>query len=295
MISSAQSGQHRRGELNEEGIYVSAGLVSNNIKTYDMKYYNYPENKIQLLDSFSHTNSVFECFFKNSVSAICCDKDGYIKEYDLSNPNSIPTPQVFNKTALATLRSCIQTKDKKQIIAGGYSKLYILDAEDGTLQNTLVYTANGGAYANQIAEVRENTLITADIYTASLHDSQNISPSLKLTNIGYYETVIALESNLGDFAIGGVSSNTVQGFVYIKHLEEDNQTITNLKYVDNIPGSSCTICVIKELKRGTIIIGGNHNCEEMCLWNYAAIPNQLPLCWDDQTNTQIYDIVGVPY
>ena len=295
MISFAQSGKHRRGEMNEEGIYVSAGYASNNVKIYDMKYYNYPENKIQLLQSFSHTNFVFECFFKNSVSAICCNKNGYIKEYDLSNPNSIPTPQVFNKTALDGLRSCMQTKDKKQIIAGGENKLYILDAKYGTLQNTLDYSANGGYADYQIAEVRENILITADWSTASLHDSQNLGPSLKLTDIGNYWTVIALENNLGDFAIGGESSNTNLGFVYIEHLEVDNQTITNLKYVDNIQGNGCNIRVIKELKRGTIIFGGDNNCEEMCLWNYAAIPSQLPLCWDDQTDSHIYDIVGVPY
>ena len=296
MISYAQSGWHKRGEMNEEGIYVSAGYHSNNVKIYDMKYYNYPENKIQLLDSFSHTTFVLECFFKNSVSAICCDSAGYIKEYDLSNPNSIPTPQVFNKTSLSTLNSCMQTKDKKQIIAGGENKLYILDAEDGTLQNTLHYSANGGVAAYQIAEVRENILITADYETASLHDSQNLGPSLKLTDIGDYQTVIALESNLGDFAIGGRNSiPPYLGFVYIKHLEEDNQTITNLKYVDNMQGINCDISVIKELKRGTIIFGGNINCEEMCLWNYAAIPSQLPLCWDDQTSSHIYDIVGVPY
>ena len=85
MISNAQSGQHKRGEMNEEGIYVSAGYEgiyvsagydSNNVKIYDMKYYNYPEHKIQLLDSFSHTAIVCECFFKNSVSAIYCDCDG---------------------------------------------------------------------------------------------------------------------------------------------------------------------------------------------------------------------------
>ena len=294
MISYAQSGKLRRGEMNDEGIYVTAGVSSRNVKIYDMKYYNYPEHKIQLLDSFSHTENVWECFFKNSVSAICCEGDGYIKEYDLSKPNSIPTPQVFNKTALDRLYSCMQTKDKKQIIAGGENKLYILDAEDGTLQNTLDYSANGGGYVSQIVEVRENILITADISTASLHDSQNMGPSFKLPVIGEYCTVIALESNLGDFAIGGQSSNTGLGFVYIDHLEEDNQTITNLKYVDNIQGIGCYIIVIKELKRGTIIFGGSVDCE-MCLWNYAAIPNQLPLCWDDQADNGIYDIVGVPY
>ena len=213
----------------------------------------------------------------------------------MSNPNSIPTPQVFNKTALDILTSCIQTKDKKQIIAGGRNKLYILDAEDGTLQNTLDYSANGGSFAYKTAEVRENILITADYETASLHDSQNLGPSLKLTDIGIYLTVIALKSNLGDFAIGGLSSNTDLGFVHIKHLEEDNQIIANLKYVDNIQGNSCIIRIIKELKRGNIIFGGNSNCEEMCYWNYAAIPSQLPLCWDDQIDNSIDDIVGVPY
>ena len=295
MISSAQSGRHNRGEMNEEGIYVSAGFGSNDVKIYDMKYYNYPEHKIQLLDSFSHTAIVNKCFFKNSVSAICCDVGGYIKEYDLSNPNSIPTPQVFNKTTLDRLYSCMQTKDKKQIITGGFYKLYILDAEDGTLQNTLDYSSNGGSYVRQIAEVRENILITADYSTASLHDSQNMGPSIKLPDIGSYEAVIALESNLGDFAIGGRSSNTNLGSVYIEHLEEDNQTITNLKYVDNIQGEGCYIMVIKELKRGIIIFGGDNDCTDMCLWNYFANPNQLPLCWDDQTSNYIYDIVGVPY
>ena len=305
IISKEQSGYLHRGEMNKEGIYVSGGADSKNVKIYDMKYYNYPDNKIQLLGTFSHTNGVWECFFKNSVSAICCDWDGYIKEYDLSNPNSIPTPQVFNKTVLDTLTSCMQTKDKKHIIAGNYRKLYILDPEDGTLQKTLDYSANGGYYVNQIAEVRENILITVDGSTASLHDSQNMGPSFKLTDVGGYTAVIALESNLGDFALGGHSDSTDLGFVYINHLEEDNQTITNLKYVDNIPGNvdnipgnGCDIYVIRELKKGTIVFGGYSSCEQICLWNYAAIPDQLPLCWEVQTGSpilSIWDIVGVPY
>ena len=118
---------------------------------------------------------------------------------------------------------------------------------------------------------------------------------MKLTDIGLYRTVIALKSNLGDFAIGGKSSNINRGFAYIEHLEEDNQTITNLKYVDNIQVNGCGIMIIKELKRGTIIFGGDSFCREMCLWIYAAIPSQLPLCWDDQIDGYVHDIVGVPY
>ena len=296
LIASAQNGYHRRGEINEEGIYVVAGYYSENVKIYDMKYYNYPDHKIKLLKAFSHSDYVSECFFKNSVSAMCCDDDGYIKEYNLSNPHSIPTPTIFNKTTdLRDLASCMETKDKKYIIAGGIRILYILDAEDGTLTNTLNYSANGGEYVLQIAEIRPNILVTADYYIASLHDIRdihNIPNSIKLPDVGNYATVISLESNSGDFAIGGQVSSTNLGFVYINHLEEDNQTINTLKYVD-IQGNGCDIWIIKELKRGTIIFAGL--CTEMCLWNYAAIPDQDPFCWDDQTGNYIWDIVGVPY
>ena len=78
----------------------------------------------------------------------------------------------------------------------------------------------------------------------------------KLTDIGYYFTVIALESNLGDFAIRGKSSNTNLGFAYIDHLEMDNQTITNLKYVDNIQGNGCRIIGYKRAEKGEYYIRG---------------------------------------
>ena len=298
MIADEESGYYRRGGINEEGIYVVAGHDSNNVKIYDMKYYNYPDHKIKLLQSFSHSGNVFECLFKNSVSAICCDIGGYIKEYDLRNPHSIPTPTIFNKTALGELVSIMETKDKKYIIAGGKYKLYILDAEDGTLTYTLENSANEGSYSYQIAEVRPNILVTADAETASLHDIRdidNIPISIKLPDIGWYFSVTALESNPGDFAIGGGADSTGLGFVYIYHLDEDNQTITTLKYIDNIQESDCDIEVIKELKRGTIIIGGDGDCLKMCLWNYEAIPSQDPICWDDGQTGSINDILGVPY
>ena len=298
MIAYAQSGWLKRGGMNEEGIYIVAGSNSDNVKIYDMKYYNYPDNKIKLLNTFSHSNCVEECFIKNSGSALCCDNSGTIKEYDLSNPQSIPNPTIFNKAALGGLWSCMETKDKKYIIAGGYKKLYILDAEDGTLIYTQYYSANGGTYVWHVAEVRPKILITADWDAASLHDIrdiQNIPTSIKLPDLGTFWTVLVLKSNPGDFALGGGASSTGLGVVYIHHLDEDNRTITTLKYVDNIQGSGCNIRVIKELKRGTIVFGGFPLCTKMCLWNYAAIPNQDPLCWDDQTGSYIEDIVEVPY
>ena len=154
MIAYAQSGRHSRGGMNEEGIYVAA--ISGSVRIYDMKYYNNPDHKIKLLNTFSHySTAVNECFFKNPVSAMCCEYVGYIKEYDLNNPHSMPTSTIFNKTTdLSGLISCMGTKDKKYIIAGGQQKLHILDAEDGTLRHNLDYSANVPYCAQQIAEVR---------------------------------------------------------------------------------------------------------------------------------------------
>ena len=301
MIEFDKSGRHRRGEMNEDGIYLAPGYYHHNVKIYDMKYYNYPDKKIQLLGIFPHSDNVHECFFKNSVTALCCDFIGYIKEYNVTNPQSIPEVTIFNKTtAMTQLSSCMQTGDKKYIIAGGDSILYILDVKDGTLKYTQKYTANGGGLVVQIAEVRPNILITANEGTASLHDirdPQNMPFPRKLLDIGFHLPVIPLKSNPGDFAIGGKSSKTNLGFIYIQHLEED-LTITTLKYVENIQGAGLIICTIKEMKRGTILFAGGYNTSTrkmMCLWNYSAVPNQDPLCWDDQTSTQIRDIVQVPY
>ena len=298
MIEFDKSGRHRR---NEDGIYLAPGYYHHNVKIYDMKYYNYPNEKIQLLGIFPHSDRVLECFFKDSVIALCCDGAGYIKEYNVTNPQSIPEATIFNKTtAMSALCSCMQTGDKKYIIAASYSILYILDVKDGTLKYTQKYTKNGGRWTSQIAEVRPNILITVNEETVSLHDirdPQNMPYPRKLLDIGFHTEVIPLKSNPGDFAIGGKSYKTNLGFIYIQNLEED-LTITTLKYVENIQGAGLRITTIKEMRRGTILFTGGYNTSTrkmMCLWNYSAVPNQDPLCWDDQTPTNIRDIVQVPY
>ena len=295
MLTEVESGEHNRGQMNDEGIYVAAGSSSNNVYIYDMKYYNYPDHKIQLLHSSLHSNSVNECFFKNSVSAICCDNDGYLKEYDLSNLEVLPPPTIIYNSSKG-LKSCMQTKDKKHIVAGLQNELYILDAE-GSLQHTLDYGLNEGWYVSQIAEIRANILATVDYNRTSIHDIrdlENIPPSVKLPDVGkYYKSVVALESNPGDFAIGGQSVNTDNGFVYILHLEEDNQTVNTLKSADNIEGNFCVIQVIKELKTGVIVFGGDTDCTVVCLWNYDA-PDLAPSCWGHPTST-IWDILMPHY
>ena len=40
MIANVDSGSHGRGQMNWDGIYIVAGASSNNVKIYDMNYYD---------------------------------------------------------------------------------------------------------------------------------------------------------------------------------------------------------------------------------------------------------------
>ena len=297
IIAFEQSGHPRRGRMNQKGIYIVAGWGSSNVKIYDMKYYKYSNQKIRLLNTFSHSDAVAECLFKNPVSAICCDYGGYIKEYDLTNTESIAI-SIFNQTVLDQLVSCMQTEDMKYIIAGSLNKFYILNATDGALINFHNYGDNSGEWnTEEIAEIRPNIIVTTNRNASFIHNLRDImnipAPILLSPDLGDYYTVTALMSNLGDFALGGRVSNSELGFVYILHLGEDNQTITTLKYIDDIPEMPCQILVIKELKKGSILFGGGYYCTNICLWNYAVQSQDL-FCWKDNTESSINDIEAVP-
>ena len=282
------SSMYGRGGMNNKGIYIIGG--KDKVSIYDMKYFTHFNQKIELLGSFSVSTFVWECLFKDPESAICCDHDGYIMEYDLSNLHSLTPPTVFNKTtALSGLFSCMLTKDKKHIIAGADKRFYILDA-NGSLKNSQEYE---NAYPRQIAEVRENIVVTVDASTASVHDLrdiENIPPPFILEDIGQQFSVIGLENNIGDFAIGGNTSSG-EGFVQILYMGEDIHNITVLKSISHY--KECGIWAMKELTKGTIFYGGYTECTFMCLWNYAISPTQESLCY--RIDYYIWDILPVPY
>ena len=304
MIQHTESGDHSRGEMNERGIYIGAGNDSIDVKIYDMKYYNHENYKIKLFRKFTYSKRATACIFLNTYQAICCFFDGYLRSYDLTNMNSI-TETIFTQTnSLRVLRSLLYTEDKQNIIAGGNGTIYIVDIE-GILKYTHVYQDSSKLSIHpifQIAEIRPKILITAEISCATLHNISNINNPISSQLLSYNAvlpvTVIALESNSGDFAIGGrnpSSFSTGLGFVHINHLGEDNTTISTIKKINNIQDYGCAIMVIKELQKGTIVYGGSSFCKVICLWKYAHIPNQEPQCWNPQNNDSIYDFTRVPY
>ena len=155
MINST-GGLHRRGGINNEGIYVVAGEGSNNVKIYDMKYYKSTEtpNKLKLLATFTYSDPVYECLFHNSLRAICCLHTGVVYAYDLTDITSIQETVFINNTQISLIYSFILTEDNKYYIAGGTDNIYIFDAQGGHLY-THQYTQS---FAFQLAEVRPNLL-----------------------------------------------------------------------------------------------------------------------------------------
>ena len=139
--------------------------------------------------------------------------------------------------------------------------------------------------------------MTADSDSVYLHDIQDpynsIPTSLQLLTTDYYYSIISLKSHEGGFAIGGGrKSGDNKGFVDIYHLSEDKIAIS-ITTSGTIEGNGCMIFSIKELKTRTIVFGGS-SCEEICLWNYAAWPEQYPECWADQTSNDILDFITIP-
>ena len=283
MVSDLQ--EHRRGVMNSDGIYVASGWGLCCTHIYDMRYYMKENQKIELMHQFLHSDMMYECFFESKQTAICCAKDGFLMSYDLNTY----TESVLNKTELPSLMSCIQTSGG-HIVAGSVQNLLILDMEGNLLQTH----AFEGHNIRQIGEIRPNILITADDYSYSVHNITEVSAPLSFkqpVDNAFYMAVIPLQSNLGDFALGGRDGNTWTGQLFIMHMTE-NLSISTLKRKQNMGGMYCFIEVVKELYFGTIAFGGDNVCEELCLWNY--ISDSQPLCWADQTTNNIIDFLPVP-
>ena len=232
--------------------------------------------------------------------AICCYGGSNFRAYNITDVHSV-TEEVFNKTrGIDRVVSCLQTRDKNHIIDGGYQKFFILDAE-GNNTITHTYAHIGGHVIWQFAEVLPGIIITAEGYTYSVHDIrdlENIPKSYQgLPDIGNYFTVIALNSNPGDFALGGWAESSDLGFVQIGHMEVENASISNhFRYFGDLPGPGCEIYSIKEIQRGTILFAGSANCQQIDLsMELCRIPSQQPQCWEDQINGDFRDIVQVPY
>ena len=305
--------------MNDNGISFVSGYSSIDhddtskyiLKIYDMKYYLQPTKTIKLIATFKPPAIVWGCFVQNSLKVICCCDDGNLLAYDLTDLQDIKETS-FNKTnQISGVDSCSITKDGQHIIVGDGQTLYILDAEGGNIQ-IYDYSHIGSNWTDGIVEIRPYIFITIGEGAYSLHDftdlgnpqSFNIFP--KVGGYPYltdFHSVIALNSNPGDFALAGYRAPTIPnyddalGVIFILHLEEDNRTVTPIKYVDDLGGNPpCIFASMKEFNYGTIMLSGIcNNITIICLWNYAETSNQSPQCWNSQSSSQIEDILQIPY
>ncbi len=151
----------------------------------------------------------------------------------------------------------------------------------------------------QMIELRPNIIVTAESSYVYSHDINNPHNTMIHKLFDYsntkniYLTIAGLESNEGDFAIGGYTNTTspYSGYVELFHLEEDNSTLHPIPNKQSIIDEDyCAIRIIREIQTGVIIFGGDYNCENICTWEYAVVPHTDPHCFG-LGGTYIYDIM----
>ena len=282
------------GAMNSEGIYIAPDSTNKQVDIYDMKYYNKGDRQIELIKTIPSTGNIYSCFFLDVNIGICGDTSGNLISYDLESYTS----NIFNQTTeLKNIMSCIYTSEG-YIVVGSRGKISVLDKE-GYLQGSNSYL--GDNQPRRISEVRENILLSVELNSCWIHDIRDMgnlqskSISSSSTYSGIYTSVLTLQSNVGDFALGGQKYSTdFKGYIQILHLDEDNTTLNVLNTADSIEGSNCYINAITEIRKGTIAFGGDFDCTQLCIWDYDASPPTLPRCWDDNTVGSIYDIINIP-
>ena len=283
---------HGKGVTTSDGKYIVGGYGDEDAKIYYItsRLIQNPPT-IELLNTFPHNYFVFICFKYENIYALCADWDGEVKKYNLL---TLQQSNFYYKSS-ERFYSGIQLQNKLVIIGSSLGKLYILDKE-GNEQAVQEYreTQNKDKVW-EIAEIRENIIITADgtdVYLHNINNLQNIISS-KLLDSYYTDAVISL-SRANYFAIGGGKRNS-KGFLDILYLLSDN-TIDHKKTrtKDYLEGAECTITTIKEMRSGIIIFGG-YSCTMMCIWDYGAFSQQIPLCWQVLSDATIVDFVPLIY
>ena len=282
--------KHRKGGMNINGIYIVAGYSNYNIKIYDMnnlKKYP-PTPTIKLLKTTTPSYIVYQCFLQNYKNAFCTNPAGFVYKYNLETLEE----SIFYYEKDSPFTTGIESWSG-DIIVISPGKISILSS-GGVLINSHEYVALPAI--TSIAEITPGIFLSADgnygCFWHNLSDPYNIPVSTRyLYHTDYfYASVISLHSYPGSFAYGGVKSDQ-KGFIGIQYYFG---TIERL----NLGKVGCSITVIKEIKSGVLLYGGNQHCK-ICIWKYAYYYQDHPLyhdpyCFNSPVSDNISDFIGVP-
>ena len=281
--------KHGKGEMNINGIYIVGGYSNYNIRIYDMNTLRENTPTVKLLKTTSPSNIVYQCFLQNYKNGFCTNPAGYVHKYNLE---TLQESMFFYKYE-SPFTTGIESSSGN-IIVMSPGKIYILNS-GGVLIN--IHEYDGLPAVNNIAEIASGIFISADenygCFLHNLFDPYNIPDSSRFiyeTDI-FYASIVSLHSSQGDFAIGGKALN--KGFIQIHHY--DNLLGTK-KYAD-LGENGCIITVIKEIKTGVLVYGGNEYCQ-ICIWKYSFFLDHPlthdPYCFDPPVADNISDFVALP-
>ena len=283
--------------MNNRRIYVLPDLESTNIGFYDLSSFG---TSPVILRSQSGKGYRGACGFMDNDIVICATlTTGDIYKYNITN-NYEKVRIANNNPSGKSFQSVLVTKEKKQILAAHHGCIYIYNSSGAYIGYS--DSSQTHHYMLQMKEIRPNIILAADDYYVYSHDISNIGNIIihKLLDYRdtktYYETLVVLEGNTGDIAIGGhYWPGTWYGYVELFHLDEDNSTllpISNKRWVGG--DARCRIYIIREIQTGVIIFGGSSKCKDICIWEYAVLPHRDPICFPLGGGREIYDIISLP-
>ena len=264
---------HWLGAMNSRGNYITAGLTKNITYIYRLN------PSIGQIVPKSVPTKIYACYFFDDNLALCAGLGGEVTGYDFTsgdNPTTIANYFPANTSSPYNFNGLYVTR-AKQILLSYQGAFIIKDSAGNNLGASDSGVNNAIAWFSELTT--DNLILACQYNVVVLHDIRdlnNIPPPTQLLVFSILRSAHALQIGHNNFAVGGRISNV--GYLELYHLEDDF-TITPIRFKKFNQISSCVIDLIKEVRIGLLYFGGQ--CSKMCIWKYAAIPMEEPLCFDD--------------
>ena len=276
-----------KGSINSYGYYaVSDGYL-----------YNLHEPGKTPLRLNANHGTMLGYTYISDYEVLCCDYSGYIYKYVFDTKFTTYTSNLFvNSSSVNNFISIIKSMSGYIIVYGrdnnstGIVNVYDLT---GNLLKSM-YTITTDYIYLSLLEIQPDVIISGGKEEYSIHNITNISsPTSKNFSTSLnIRSMITLKGggNKHYIALGGYISENYYGIVQIYQLHED-LSVELFKEIRGLGSYTCYITALYEIEEGRIFIGGDYDCNILCIWEYMS--ENEPQCTDYIEGATIIDIVQV--
>ena len=282
---------HGKGEINSKGLYITGSCFSTSCHCarngflYDFANLTIPYKSLEVSQY-----DLIQCYFRTDNEAYCCSSSGHILKFTIDDEKNISYSIIYEDVntgdpdkphwPINTCRDIILNGKNLILLGSGDGKIYVFNETAGLIK--VIITPDGGTI-KEIGKIREGIIMIvkqrSGTYILDLRKIFEVDPlptPIRIAGDYIFGSIIPLEmGGEGYFAIAGSIEDRRAGLIQIAQLNAD-LSINIHKSKGGISGEGCDFRKIKEIKYGTIIIGGDWDCDVVCVWNY--IDQDSPKC-----------------